>query len=203
VSARAVPYPAPGYPVRIPDTIWDGAIATVRDYATRGHEHGKRGSEALVYLGGVVAVQEMVVTGLYRLNHAPQGDRVVATREESRWLLRTLSARDEKLVGQMHSHRGRAGHSPGDDAWATSFHEGFLSVVVPYFGRDVTTPLQCAFLEYRGGQFVELDEDEIALRIHLYEPIAMRGGAPEVAEVGESRWNGFVQRLKSIARTRP
>src|SRR5918996_2535405 len=111
MSARDVPYPPPGYPVRISDAIWAGAIDTVRDYAMRGDERGRRGSEALVCVGGVVAGDEMIVTGLYRLNHEPQGDRVVVTPEESRWLLRTLSARDEKLIGQLHSHRGLAGHS--------------------------------------------------------------------------------------------
>lgn len=203
MSARAVPYRPPGYTLRVSDTIWDGALETVRDYGSRGEHRGERGSEALVYLGGVVAGDEMIVTGLYRLNHAPQGDRVVVTPNESRWLLRTLSTRDEKLIGQLHSHRGRAGHSPGDDAWATSFHEGFLSVVVPYFGRDVTTPMQCAVLEYRDGQFVELDEAETGRRIQIYAPVAARVATFEVAKVGESRWNAFAQRLKSIVRKRP
>jgi hypothetical protein len=200
MNARAAPYPAPGYAVRVPEVIWDGALETVRDYATRGHERGHRGSEALVYLGGVIAGDEIVVTGLYCLNHAPQGDRVVVTPQESRWLLRTLSARDEKLVAQLHSHRGLAGHSAGDDAWATSFHEGFLSIIAPFFGRDAKTPVDCAVLEYRGGHFVDLDDEEVARRIQVYAAITTRAGEVEHEEAGESRWSAFVRRLKSIAR---
>lgn len=124
VSARDVPYPPVGYNVRVPDAIWDDALATVRCYAARDGAGRQRGSEALVYLAGVVAGDGMIVTGLYRLDHAPQGDRVKVTPGESRWLLRTLSARDEKLIGQLHSHRGLAGHSHGDDIWATSFQRG-------------------------------------------------------------------------------
>jgi hypothetical protein len=203
VSARAVPYPPPGYRLRLPDPIWEGALAAVRAYATLGSsELGAPGSEALVYLGGVVAGAEVIVTGLYLLNHAPQGDRVVVAPEEARWLLRTLRARDEKLVGQLHSHRGLAGHSPGDDVWATSFHEGFLSIVVPCFGAGVTAPVDCAVLEYRGGRFVSLARAEVEQRIRAGTQIAERG-LPVVraggARGGERRWRPFVARLKSIA----
>jgi hypothetical protein len=204
VSARATPYPSPGYPVRIPDTIWEAALETMRAYATLGvSELGEPGSEALVYLGGVVAGNEMLVTSLCRLNHAPQGDRVVVTREESRWLLQTLRARDEKLVGQLHSHRGLAGHSPGDDAWATSFHEGFLSIVVPCFGADVAALTQCAVLEYRGGAFVSLERSEVGQRIRVAAAIADHGPhRPPIAVRREHRegwWREFVARLKPTA----
>jgi hypothetical protein len=201
VTARSRPYPPPGYPARIPSSLWHAALATVHDYGTRANEGGRCGSEAIVYLGGVVAGDEMAVMSLYRLGHAPQGDRVVVTREESRWLIRELRARDEKLVGQLHSHRNLAGHSPGDDAWATSFHEGFLSIVVPFFGRDVTAPAECAILEHRAGEFVELDVDEVERRIQVYETIVERKGAV-ATEKKETGWRAFVRRLRSIARRR-
>ncbi len=202
MRARSIPYPPPGYPIRIGDLIWTGGLETVRAYATRGAERGRRGSEALVYLGGVVAGAEVIVTALYRLHHEPQGDRVVVTPEEARWLLATLRGRDEKLVAQLHSHRGFAGHSHGDDAWATSFHEGFLSIVVPRFAAGVSAPVDCAVLEYRGGEFVELTRDEVARRIHIEPVIVERVPLPRVAPATEKSWDGFVQRLKSIAQKR-
>lgn len=204
MSARAVPYPPPGNRLRLPEPLWESALATMRSYATLGcSDLGARGSEALVYLGGVVAGAEMIATGLYRLNHEPQGDRVVVTPEEARWLLRTLRAQDEKLVGQLHSHRGLAGHSPGDDAWATSFHEGFLSIVVPRFGATVAALTDCAVLEYRGGRFVQLGQEEIERRVCVYPPIVERGARVvplETAQRKEKRWPAFAARLKSIAR---
>jgi hypothetical protein len=204
MSARGVPYPPSGYRLRLPGPLWEGALATMRSYATLGRaDFGARGSEALVYLGGVVAGTEMIVTGLYRLNHEPQGDRVVVAPEEARWLLRMLRARDEKLVGQLHSHRGLAGHSPGDDAWATSFHEGFLSIVVPRFGAAVTALADCAVLEYRGGHFVPLAMGEIERRVRVYPPIVEHGARVvpvERARRKEKGWTAFAVRLKSIAR---
>jgi hypothetical protein len=201
-SARAVAYPPTGYALRVPATIWEGALGTMRAYATHGvSDFGEPGSEALVYLGGVVAGDEMIVTGLYRLNHAAQGDRVAVTPKEARWLVQTLRARDEKLVGQLHSHRGRAGHSPGDDAFATSFHEGFLSIVVPRFGAGVTVPIECAVLEYRGGAFVALGAHEVEQRVRVVTAIAEHGDPVAVPAQArrEEWWRGFAARLKSIA----
>jgi hypothetical protein len=201
MTARSTPYPPPGYPIRIGGPIWAGCLETVRMYATRGYVHGRRGSEALVYLGGVVAGAEIIATALYRLNHAPQGDRVVVTPDEARWLLETLRTRDEKLVAQLHSHRGAAGHSHGDDAWATSFHDGYLSIVIPHFGTGVATPVDCAVLEYRDGEFIELTRDEVARRIRIHPDIAERVPLPvATAPVKETPWRTFALRLKSIAR---
>lgn len=199
MRARSTPYPPPGYPIRISELIWSGGLETVRAYATLGAERGRRGSEALVYLGGVVAGPEVIVTALYRIHHEPQGDRVVVTPEEARWLLATLRARDEKLVAQLHSHRGFAGHSHGDDTWATSFHEGFLSIVVPRFGAGLSALVECAVLEYRDGEFVELTRDAVARRIRIEPEIVERTGLPRVAPAKEKPWDGFAERLKSIA----
>lgn len=183
MNARATRYPPPGYSIRIAEPIWEAAIETMLAYAIRGHERGKQGSEALVYLAGILAGDQMIVTGLYLLNHIAQGDRVVVTREEARWLLTTLRARDEKLVGQMHSHRGYAGHSLGDDLHATSFHDGFLSIVVPRFGCDVARPVSCAVLEFRSGVFVELSPEEVGRRLQISPQLVGRSPA---AQRGES-----------------
>jgi hypothetical protein len=201
MTARTTPYPSPGFAVRIPDVIWEKALETVRAYASRSHERSRQGSEALIYLAGVVAGQEVIVTALYGLNHTAQGDRVVVTPEESRWLLRTLKGRDEKLIGQIHSHRGHSSHSHGDDLFATSFHEGFLSVVVPGFGQDVAAPEDCWVLEFRSGTFVELDRDEVLRRLRVVPQVVER---PVVHEgERESKWIRFVRRLKLIGRRRP
>ena len=161
---------------------------SARIYATSGSASRRRGSEGLVYIGGVVAGDEMVITSLYRLGHEAQGDCVIVTAEEARWLVRTLRGRDEKLVGQIHSHRFAAGHSPGDDQYATSFHAGYLSIVVPNFGRGVTSLDQCAVLEYRNGVFDDLGADEVAARIQIHPQVVSRVRASTVpsTDVSES-----------------
>ena len=203
MSRRAVPYPPPGATVNVPEPLWTDALGELRRYGTLGREDRRRGSEGLVYLGGLVADGELVVTSLLCIGHMPQGDRVVVTAAEAKWLVRTLRERDEKLIGQIHTHRGAAGHSLGDDLHATSFHDGFISIVVPRFGRDTTELGQCAVLEYREGTFSELAPADVAARILVAPQVVRRTAAPPAhSDIEERPWMRFARRAKSIAHRR-
>jgi hypothetical protein len=194
MTARASQFPGPGYRLRIPATLWSTAVATLRAYRALD-------SEGLAYLGGVVCgADEVAVTSVIRIGHAPQGDAVRVTGSESRWLVRTLRARDEKLIAQMHSHRGGAHHSGDDDAHATSFHDGFLSIVVPRFGRGSDGPATTRFYEIRGGEFVPVGGKELERRVSLVaEVVDLRPFAVERRPL----WKVFVQKVKRIGRKQP
>lgn len=207
MTRRSDPYPAPGYHIRLPTSIWAASLDELRRYASLGGSHRHPGSEALVYLGGVVAGDEMIVTSLYLLDHAPQGGSVAVTDAEAKWLLRALRARDEKLVGQVHSHLGAAGHSLGDDLHATSFHDGFLSIVVPRFGHGISFVSDCAVLEFRDGAFVDLDDDEVDSRLRVVSQVVHRDTGADThghitPNATESRWSRFVLRPRLTGRRR-
>jgi len=195
MTARSTPDASPGFQLRIPATIWARALDTITEY-------GRVRSEALMMLAGVVASDDVaIVTCLYLLDHLAQGECVVVDHEESRWLLRSIRARDEKLLAQVHSHPGEAFHSGGDDASAASFHPGYLSIVVPQYGRRRVNPADCAVVEWRSGRFVELTPNEVSRRIQLVEGVERRRSEKET---GRRRWwDAFVQRLSTIARRRP
>lgn len=190
MSARTAPYPAPGYTVRLPARFWSQTLSILRTYG-KGRRR-QLASEGLVYLAGIPAGSEMIVTGLYDVCHAPQGDHVIVSPDEARWLLRSLRERDEKLIAQIHSHRGAAGHSQGDDAHASSFHDGFLSIVVPRFARGDPRPHECSVLEYRSGAFAELSPASAQRRIHLVEGVWRRSEPSQ----GVSSWKRFVMRRR-------
>jgi hypothetical protein len=154
--------------------VWDAALDEVRRYATLDSPGSRPGSEGLVYLGGIPAADALIVTSLFRLHHEPQGDRVMPAPDQVRWLLAELRQRDEKLAAQLHSHRRSARHSPGDDEMATSFHDGFLSVVVPDFARRVRRIDQCIVHEYRNGVFRPLSAAEANARFMIYAQIVDR-----------------------------
>lgn len=116
------------------------------------------------------------VTGIYLPEHEARGPCAALQPDERRWLLRELARRDEKLLVQVHSHPGIAYHSDGDDAGAASFHEGFLSLVVPRYGRDVRHLQECAVFEFFRGSFVPVPPDSIAGRLVLESLIVRRGG---------------------------
>jgi hypothetical protein len=193
VSARSEHYPDAGYRLRVPRPLWERALVELRGY-------GRLGSEGLVYLSGVRAGDGlMVATGLILLGHEAQGGTVLVTPEEARWLLRTLRRRDEKLIVQLHSHGGNAFHSSGDDDHATSFHEGFISAVAPDWG-GIREPMECAFHEFRAGEFVLLTRREVAERIELTEPEVERRPAPWRRAKKESWWKASIAKLRRIVR---
>ncbi len=39
------------------------------------------------------------------------------------------------IIAQVHSHAGDAFHSKTDDAWTFDTSEGFISIVVPEYGK--------------------------------------------------------------------
>jgi hypothetical protein len=132
-----------------------------------------------VFWGGIICADGSAqVSGLYCIDHEPQGWRVGVTQAESRWLLRCLSERDEKLLAQMHSHPREAFHSEGDNDHATSFHTGYISIVAPNFASRTRKPSHCAVYEYRDERFERLTEIEVESRIIVHA----------ITEEGISRW---------------
>lgn len=74
-----------------------------------------------------------------------------------------LSAHGIRLLAQVHTHPDhRVGHSHGDDEGAFMAFEGFLSVVVPNYGRSGILPWsQCGVHRYGGGHFHRLPKKEV------------------------------------------
>lgn len=192
-SRRSIHYPGVGSRFHLPDELWNQTVSALRYY-------GQFQSEGLVYWGGIVgAGGETIVTSLLKLNHLPQGGCVRPTSKEMRVLLRTLRERDEKLVAQIHSHPGQAFHSPGDSLHATSFHRGFISLVLPNFGSGVQSLFDCAVYEFRGS-FEAVTQSEIAERFVVQPTIVdLLPSIPQpVEEPKETLWNALSKKLKSI-----
>jgi hypothetical protein len=192
MSARDEPYPARGYKLRIPVPLWEEAVTVLAHY-------GRLQSEGLVYFAGVRAAADVgVVTGLLVLGHEAQGGAVRVLPEEARWLLRTLRERDEKLLAQFHSHIGAAFHSGGDDAHATSFHTGFLSLVAPDGGEGVRRVSDCAIYEFNGSDFVQITDSAIHERIELVSDHVERQPVPPLGKpnLWKGIWAGLSKRLR-------
>jgi proteasome lid subunit RPN8/RPN11 len=188
---RSTPYPGCRATICVPQEIWERTLQILRRF-------GEQASEGLVYWGGVVSAGDLQVTGLYAPGHTAQGAAVRLTPDESRWLLRRLRERDEKLIAQVHSHPGTAYHSPGDDEHATSFHTGFYSIVVPHYARHAQDIADCATFEFDGSSFGALGAGETGRRIRVLPLIEER--CPDRVERPKPTWtrriSTFVSNLK-------
>jgi proteasome lid subunit RPN8/RPN11 len=78
-------------------------------------------------------------------------------------VIQYLAANELELLSQVHSHPGIfIDHSNGDDRGAFMPYEGFLSIVVPFYGVDGILPLtQCGVHRFQNGGFYRLSESEI------------------------------------------
>lgn len=147
-------------------------------------EYAPEDSERMVLWSGVVGgANEALVRTIVVPDHDPQGWRVDIDRPVWRGLLHAMRKQDQMLLAQVHSHPGDAYHSEGDEKWPAEHSDGFLSIVVPNFGVDVTELTECGIYEYRidgpSGRFYEMSESEIADRFVLeHEMVRAVGDAP-------------------------
>ena len=183
MTRRSVPYPDTRALVAVPVEVWRRTIEELASYAPFS-------SEALVFWGGIVSGESIQATGLYLPRHPAQGGCVRLTEAETRWLLRALRDRDEKLIAQIHSHPGSAFHSAGDDERAASFHRGYISVVAPRFAVGVDSLSDCAVFEFDGHHFRELSPAEIRARVQVTRLVEERvlAGGPISQRPRRFRW---------------
>lgn len=134
------PYVSPGHGRRergIPDQIEKFYVPTavLRETQEFIERHGAEGTEAYVFWAGAVADGEAYVTTcVYPTANARHGGVKVPLQKMTEINLE-LRDRDQLVLAQVHSHPGVARHSPVDEEKAVSFHEGFVSIVVPDFGE--------------------------------------------------------------------
>lgn len=69
-----------------------------------------------------------------------------------------------QVVGQVHTHPGRAYHSNGDKTGARIAYSGYASIVLPDYGRHLPSLDGAAFYIYRASRgFVVLDPSCITI----------------------------------------
>jgi hypothetical protein len=66
------------------------------------------------------------------------------------------------ILAQVHTHPGSAFHSPVDDQHPISNKPGFISIVVPDFGKNPTGVGWAWFVLVGAGRWRELSDEEVA-----------------------------------------
>jgi len=159
----------------IPDRIEKFYVSTavLRETQAYIEEHGAEGTEAYVFWAGAVADREAYIsTCVYPTANARHGGVKVPLRKMTEINLE-LRDRDQIVLAQVHSHPGVARHSPVDEEKAVSFHEGFVSIVVPDFGETPVYDLRdCGVYVYTAGDGWQLlDEAEVEDRFAIEETV--------------------------------
>lgn len=91
----------------------------------------------LLWLGRREAGVQRIVE-VYRPLQKNSIDYFEIPREGMAALMERLRSQSLYVASQVHTHPGRAFHSPTDDRWAIVRHAGALSVVLPDFAKSTT-----------------------------------------------------------------
>jgi proteasome lid subunit RPN8/RPN11 len=115
-----------------------------------------RGHEGIGYLFGLTNGATTVVVAAMRPEaRTTPGSFNVSSVAMAR-VVRTASDAGLQVVGQIHTHPDQAFHSGGDEDGARSVYDGYVSIVVPEYGRLLPSMQGAAFYFYRRDAFSEL-----------------------------------------------
>lgn len=114
------------------------------------------GHEGIAYLLGLTNGISTVVVGAIRPeSHTTIGSFSVSSVAMAR-VVRAASNAGLQVVGQIHTHPRAAFHSDGDDDGARIAYDGYISIVVPNYGRDLPSFRGAAVYFYRNNNFSPL-----------------------------------------------
>lgn len=148
--------------LEIPKSIFNSTINNLQ-------ENGLQGNEGIAFWTGTLNGVNAEIKNVIFANSYPEFENQELFARvpllTSFKIGELVHQRQEKLFVQIHSHPFEAFHSFVDDKYPISHKIGFLSIVVPYFGKNVTDLSPCKIYEYLGnGKWNELSQKEVSKR---------------------------------------
>ena len=115
-----------------------------------------QGHEGIAYLFGQTNGAITVVVGAIRPeSRTTSGSFSVSSVAMAR-VVRKATDAGLQVIGQIHTHPGQAYHSDGDEDGARIAYDGYVSIVVPNYGRQLPSLAGAAIYFYRNEAFSEL-----------------------------------------------
>jgi len=151
--------PGPPPPPRL--VLTEGCVAAL---ATCMAPEIERGHEGIAYLlGQTDGTNTLAVAAVRPDAKTSRGSFAMGSPAMAR-VVRTAIDRGLQLVGQVHTHPGQAYHSDGDEDGARIAYTGYVSIVLPDYGRRLPGLDGAATYMFRAGSgFLELGESRITV----------------------------------------
>lgn len=158
---------------RVPPTLSHYSLPAEVLAATRSmlRERGELGVEAVVlWIGRALSDEHAEIIAPVRPGQvAYRGPEGCAVEVPPDALSEIISMLPEGafVLARVHTHPGRAYHSPVDDTNMLIAHNGAISIVVPDFARDPMDLARCSVNELRRDGWRELSAAEVAQRFEV------------------------------------
>jgi hypothetical protein len=145
--------------ISVPQGVVSGTMQVLRRYGTRGYEGmvlwvGTTSQDRATVIDAWVPPQQSL-RDENGVGYFVPGEALVEISSE-------LRSRGVGLIAQVHSHPGRAYHSPADDQYAIVTTNGGFSLVVPNFGRGSDRIADWAVYRLKGSRWRPLSLAEIS-----------------------------------------
>jgi len=121
------------------------------------------GHEGIAYLLGLTNGNSTVIVGAIRPeSHTTLGSFSVSSVAMAR-VVRAANNFGLQVAGQVHTHPHTAFHSDGDDEGARIAYDGYVSIVIPNYGRDLPSFRGAAVYFYRSNNFSQLGSKSLKI----------------------------------------
>lgn len=124
----------------------------------------KRGNEGIAYLlGQTDGITTVVIAAIRPQARTTRGSFAVEARAMA-LVVRAAVDRGLQVVGQVHTHPGEAYHSDGDNDGARIAFTGYVSIVLPDYGRQLPAFTGAATYFFQAGsRFIPMKSDAITV----------------------------------------
>lgn len=131
-------------------------------------EAGKLRKEGLVFWSGTLSGDVANIKTVICPKTIATSVSAKLSSDGVEYIYSTIKKNNEFLFVQVHSHPGIAFHSDEDCNEAISYKIGFISIVVPYFGKYMEDLSSCLIFEHIGNSvWKELDKIVIKTRFQV------------------------------------
>lgn len=159
---------------KAPARTWIGAGVIERTVQVLTKLRDGEQHEGIVYWAGRRTETEGIITTCIAPRASTSYGSFDTSSRTNAQVVMYLAKLDLHLLGQVHSHPSDwVDHSLGDDERALMPYDGFLSLVVPHYGRRGMLPLtQCGVHVFEENTFRRLEDSEVSLSVRVVDDFA-------------------------------
>lgn len=129
----------------------------LKDFVIKRHE-------GICYLYGIVGEEvTLAVSAMKPEAQTTYGSFFVSAKSMAQ-VVRAGANNSLQVVGQVHTHPQQAFHSTGDNEGALTAYDGYVSIVLPGYGRKLPSFKDGAFFVYvKGHGFIEVPSTKMKI----------------------------------------
>ncbi len=147
--------------------LTESCVAALRDCL--GPEI-RNGHEGITYLAGRTDGTTTLAIAAMRPEAETTRGSFNVTAPAIAQIVRAAASRGLQVVGQVHTHPRQAYHSDGDEEGARIAYTGYVSLVLPDYGRRLPRFDEAAFFMFRAGAgFVAIEPSHFTIMLGRLE----------------------------------